>query len=148
MVMRVLVVDDHFEIRARLKALLGEYADVEIVGEAEDGQVAIELCRTLKPDVVLLDITMPRMNGIEAMGIMAAEKSCGRVIILSSHTNKRFVDAAINGGAMGYVLKSCVFGDLYNAIKAAAADNLFISPQTGISISEYKKRNPNSTEPG
>ena len=146
--MRILIVDDHFEIREKLKALLSLHNDIEIVGQAEDGQSAIELCRTLKPDVVLLDITMPRMNGIEAMGIMIAEKSCGRVIILSSHTNKRFVDAAINGGAMGYVLKSCVFEDLYTAIKAAAADNLFISPQTGISISEYKKRKPNSTEPG
>jgi DNA-binding NarL/FixJ family response regulator len=146
--MRILVVDDHFEIREKVKALLNLHNDIEIVGQAEDGQSAIELCRTLKPDVVLLDITMPMMNGIEAMGIMIAEKSCGRVIILSSHTNKRFIDAAINSGAMGYVLKSCIFEDLYNAIKAAAADNLFISPQTGISISEYKKRKPNSTEPG
>ena len=146
--MRILVVDDHFEIREKVKALLRLHNDIEIVGQAENGQSAIELCRTLKPDVVLLDITMPMMNGIEAMGIMIAEKSCGRVIILSSHTHKRFIDAAINGGAMGYVLKSCVFEDLYNAIKAAAADNLFVSPQTGISISEYKKRKPNSTEPG
>ena len=143
--MRILVVDDHFEIREKVKALLCLHNDIEIVGQAEDGRSAIELCRTLKPDVVLLDITMPMMNGIEAMGIMIAEKSCGRVIILSSHTHKRFVDAAINGGAMGYVLKSCVFEDLYNAIKTAAADNLFISPQTGISISEYKKRKPDST---
>lgn len=148
MMIKVLVVDDHFEIRARLKALLGKYPDVEIVGEAEDGQCAIELCRALKPDVVLLDITMPVMNGIEAMSIVTAEKSCGRAIILSSHTNKRFIDAAIKGGAMGYVLKSCIFEDLYNAIKSATSDKLFISPQTGISISEYKKREPDSTEPG
>jgi DNA-binding NarL/FixJ family response regulator len=146
--MRILVVDDHLEVREKVKALLSPYNDIEIVGQAEDGLSAIELCRMLKPDIVLLDITMPMMNGIETMGIMIAEKSCGRVIILSSHTHKRFIDAAINGGAMGYVLKSCIFGDLYNAIKTAAADNLFISPETGISISEYKKRKPNSTESG
>lgn len=145
---RVLVVDDHCEMRARVKALLGEYPDVEIVGEAEDGRAAIELAKILKPDVILMDISMPRMNGIEAMRIIIREKSSIRIIILSTHANKRFIDSAINGGAAGYVLKSHLFEDLYNAVRAAMADDLFISPQTGVVISDYTKRPPEPEEHG
>ena len=146
--LKILVVDDHPIVRQGLMRIIEDTHDMIVEDEADNGADALNKVQKKDYDLILLDITMPTMNGIEAMGIMIAEKSCGRVIILSSHTHKRFIDTAINGGAMGYVLKSCVFEDLYNAIKAAAADNLFVSPQTGISISEYKKRKPNSTEPG
>jgi len=140
MAITILLVDDHPLFRKGLRLLLEEQEDFRIVGEAGDGQEAIDRARKLSPDVVLMDITMPDFNGIDATRKIVAEVPSARVVALSMHAGKRFVEDMLQAGAAGYILKKSVPEDLVNGIRAVIQGEVYLSPAiTGIVVSEYKE---------
>jgi two-component system response regulator NreC len=128
MAIRVLIVDDHGIVRAGLRALLSVESDLTIVGEAADGEQALRLARTLQPDVVLMDISMPGMDGLEATRALTQSQPAVKVLILSLHEDSALVRAALEAGAAGYVVKRGVEGDVISAIRAAVRGDLYLHP--------------------
>ena len=128
MSVRILLADDHRIMRQGLRALLEKEADVEVSGEAEEGRTAVQLARKLKPDVVVMDVGMPDLNGIEATRQINAEAPAAKVLALSMHADKRFVERMLTAGASGYVLKDDAFEELVGAIRTVAANKIYLSP--------------------
>jgi NarL family two-component system response regulator LiaR len=128
MTIRVLIVDDHSVVRRGLRMFLEDDPELEIVGEAGDGAQAVEEARSLKPDVVLMDLLMPRMDGIAATGIIRGELPDTEVIALTSVLEDASVVGAVRAGAIGYLLKDTRSDELCQAIKAAAAGQVQLSP--------------------
>jgi DNA-binding NarL/FixJ family response regulator len=138
---RVLLCDDHLLIRASLKSLLAEFPGIEVVGEAGDGRVVMDQITAVRPNVVVMDITMPGLNGIEATRQIVKEHAQVRVIMLSMHADENHVLQALRAGATAYVLKGAAPRELEMAIQAVSRGELFLSP--GISkhvISAYLSR--------
>lgn len=129
MTIRVLVVDDHSVVRQGLRMFLGLDPELDVVGEAANGQEALERARQLRPDVVLMDLIMPVMDGITAIAALRRELPDTEVIALTSVLEDEKVIGAIRAGAMGYLLKDTHAEDLCRAIKAAAAGQVQLSPQ-------------------
>ncbi len=125
---RVLLVDDHAILRAGLRALLETYDDIEVVGEAGSGEEALQLARTLQPDVVVLDVMMPGMNGLTTLRYLLAENPDLRVLMLTQYGNKEFVLPLLEAGAAGYVLKQAADTDFVKAIRAVHAGNAYLYP--------------------
>jgi DNA-binding NarL/FixJ family response regulator len=125
---RILIADDHRIVREGLRALLGDQAAITVVGEAEDGRKAVELAARLRPDIVIMDITMPGLNGIEATRQIVAANPGTRVIALSIHSDRRFVQQMFEAGATGYLLKEGAFEELTRAIHTVAEGRAFVSP--------------------
>ena len=125
---KVLLVDDHEIVRSGLRALIDGMADVQVVAEAGNGRDAIELARRWQPDVALLDIAMPQLNGIDACARIVEECPETRVVILSMHTSAAYVTAALRAGALGYVVKDAAVDELSEALHAAAQGRPFVSP--------------------
>jgi len=135
-----LLVDDHAIIRQGLRSLLEKQPDIEVVAEAEDGRKALELVRKVLPDIVVMDVSMPGLNGIEATRQICSELPQVRVIALSIHSNRRFVTDMLRAGAAGYILKECLFDELVQAIQAVAAGDSYLSPRiTGVVVGDYTK---------
>jgi len=128
MSIKVLLVDDHKMMREGLCALLANEPDIDVVGEASDGRTALDLVRTLRPDVLVMDIGMPELNGIEATRQILAEYESVKVIALSTHTDRRFVHHMLDAGARGYVLKIEAHGELLRAVRSASRGNVYLSP--------------------
>lgn len=126
--LRVLLADDHELVRAGLRALLRELPGVEVVGETGDGREAVERVRVLGPDVVLMDISMGGLNGLEATARIAAEAPGTRVIILSMHASDEYVRQALRAGASGYLIKNAATAELALALKAVAGGQVYLSP--------------------
>jgi DNA-binding NarL/FixJ family response regulator len=124
----VILVDDHTLIRHGLRILLGAEADMEVVGEAQDGRQAVALAEQLRPDVVVMDIAMPLLNGLEATRQILEAAPGTRVLVLSAHSDEEYVDRATELGAAGYVLKQSSLQDLATAIRAARAGHVYVSP--------------------
>lgn len=125
---RVLVVDDHLVVRAGLCLLLQTLGDIEIVGEAADGKVAVQLARQLMPDLVLMDVSMPGLNGLDATRRIQQEAPRVKVIIFSMHATESMVLDAIKAGAVGYLPKDAPAEELKIAIEAIMADRSYLSP--------------------
>ena len=137
MSIRVLLAEDHTIVRESLRSLLEKQPDMEVVGEANDGRGAIELARELLPNIVIMDIKMPYLNGIEATRQIINEFPQIKIIALSIHSNRRFVADMLGAGATGYVLKECLFDELVQAIQAVTAgDSYFSSRITGIVVDQ------------
>jgi DNA-binding NarL/FixJ family response regulator len=117
MKIRVLIVDDHRLFREALKTLINSEADMEVVGEAENGEQAVTLARELVPDVILMDVKMPVMDGAEATSHILAEFPSMRIWALSIYSEGGFVLNMIHAGALGYILKGCEPGDLFTAVR-------------------------------
>jgi DNA-binding NarL/FixJ family response regulator len=126
---RVLVADDHALVREGVRALLRPTLDVEVVGEAADGRAAIEAAQRLQPDVVLMDVAMPGLGGLEATLALQRECPRARVLVLTQYEDREYVTRFLKAGAAGYVLKKTVGADLAAAIRAAARGGLVLDPE-------------------
>lgn len=144
MAVRVLIADDHGVLRAGLRTLLNAEADLEVVGEAEGGQEAIHLAGRLEPDVLLLDITMPDLDGIEVARHLADQAPGVRILFLTLHEDPALLREAIRVGAAGYVIKRAVESELINAIRSAAGGDLYIHPSMTRTLLEEKDSSPTS----
>ena len=125
---RILLADDHTVLRSGLRALLSAQADLEVAGEAADGGEALRLAQTLKPDVVVMDIGMPGVSGIDATARIRRELPSTKVLILSMHDDQGYLRQALRAGASGYVLKKAADTELLAAIRAAARGEVFLDP--------------------
>jgi DNA-binding NarL/FixJ family response regulator len=138
MTVRVLIADDHKIMLAGLRSLLEKQSDIEVVGEAENGRKAVQLAQEKKPDVVVMDVSMPDLNGIEATTQILENLPETRVIALSMHSDKRFVMGMLRAGAAGYLLKDCASQELANAIAQVAGGKKYLSPEiTGVVIDDF-----------
>jgi DNA-binding NarL/FixJ family response regulator len=126
---RVVLADDHHLVRQGLRALLEKAGDIEVVAEAADGQEAIALVERLLPDVLVLDIAMPHLNGVEAVGRLRGLKVKTRALILSMYTDDTLVRQALRNGANGYLLKRAVADELLLAVRAVARGDTYLSPE-------------------
>lgn len=126
---RVMLVDDHTMVRRGLTAFLKAFDELELTGEAESGQAAIQLCAKLKPDVILMDMVMPDMNGATATRAIREKFPDVQVIALTSFNEEALVKSALEAGAIGYLLKDVSAEDLFKAIRAAHAGKATLSPQ-------------------
>jgi DNA-binding NarL/FixJ family response regulator len=124
----VLLADDHVLVRAGIRALLDTMDDLDVIGETGDGRTALELIERERPDVVLMDISMPQLNGLDATAIVTRDHPATRVIILSMHGSEGSVQQALAAGAAGYLLKEAAVAELPLAIRAVMDGNRFISP--------------------
>lgn len=141
MTLRILLVDDHQMMRDGLRAILSSQDGIEIVGEAEDGRAALQAALDLKPDIVVMDVGMPDMNGIEACARILKEMPEIKVIALSTHSDKRYVLNMISNGAAGYVLKEAASEDLLRAVVAVSRGEHYLSPQiTGVVFEPMRGR--------
>ena len=127
MAITIILADDHKIMREGLKNLLGEKPDMEVVGEAENGRDAIQLALKHMPDIAIMDIAMPDLNGIEATKQIIKESPGTRVIALSMHSDKQFVKGMFKAGASGYLLKDCALEELIDAIRAVYAKHTYLS---------------------
>jgi len=124
----VLLCDDHNMVREGLRLLLEKEPDIQVVGEAADGHQAVEKAKGLQPDVVLMDLAMPRLNGLEAARQIAKEAPSVKVVILSAYSDDQYIEHAIEADAAGYLMKQTIGSDLLRAIHEVAKGNAFFSP--------------------
>jgi DNA-binding NarL/FixJ family response regulator len=139
MAVRILLADDHEVVRQGLRTILKARPEWEIIGEAENGQQAIDSVRDLKPDVVILDITMPIMSGLEATQSICNLRLGTHVLIFTMHDSKSLIKAVRKAGADGYVLKSRAARDLIRAVEAMLGGGTFFGPENGIALEEGEK---------
>lgn len=134
----ILIADDHRVVREGLRNLLAQESDLEVVGEASDGLEVVEAARSLNPDVIIMDIAMPGLNGIEATRQIVARDPAVRVVALSMYADRRFVSQILRAGAMGYVLKEAAFEELARAIRTVVGGKPFLSPTVaGFVVEEF-----------
>jgi two-component system, NarL family, response regulator NreC len=137
---RILLADDHAVVRNGFRMILAAQHDMAVVGEAGNGREAVENAELLQPDVVVMDVTMPELNGIEATRRMAAAAPKARVLALSMHKDAVYVREILRAGAKGYLLKDSGEGDLLVAVRAVARGEAFLSPAVSDSVlSDYRK---------
>ena len=139
---KLLVVDDDPMMRLGLTAALGNQSDLDIIGEASDGRLAVEQATTLQPDVVLMDIGMPGIDGIEATKVIKAATPAMRVVVLTSHTDETEIIAALSSGADAYCIKGTDGEALANAIRVAASGAVYLDPQIAQKVMQHLSPSP------
>jgi len=125
---RIVIAEDHTILREGLKSLLAASADLAIVGEAADGREAIHRCRELKPDLLLLDLSMPRLGGLDAIGEVRRQAPATKILVLTVHKTDEYVLASLRAGAAGYVLKDATHQELLAAIRTVLSGKRYLSP--------------------
>jgi len=144
MSIRIILADDHTIVRHGLNKLIQQQKDMEVIAQAADGRSTVELTRELSPDMVIMDIGMPDLNGIEATRQIVRDFPQVKVIGLSMHSGKKFVIEMLKAGASGYLLKDCALEELTTAIQTVAAGKIYLSPSiTDVVVENYVR---NSTE--
>ncbi len=135
---KVLLVDDHVIIRESLRQLIETQSEFEVIGEAEDGQSAVQLTAELLPDVVIMDIGMPNLNGIEATRQITRNCPTVKVLSLSMYFHRQYITEMMKAGSSGYLSKDCAFDELVRAIRVVVAGQRYLSPQiAGFVIDDY-----------
>jgi len=135
---RVLIADDHSILREGIRSLLENESDMEVVGEAEDGHMAVSMACELEPDVILMDIVMPRLNGIEATRQIRKKLPNTQILVLSMHDNEEYIRQVLANGAMGYILKDAAYNELLSAIRSVYRGEAVLSPAiTRLVIEDY-----------
>jgi DNA-binding NarL/FixJ family response regulator len=138
MSIKILLADDHKIMRDGLRVLLQMQSDMEVVAEAETGRAAVRLARKISPDVVIMDINMPDLNGMEAARQIISEASGVKILALSMHSDKRFVMGMLKAGVSGYLLKDCAFDELALAIRTVISHQTYLSPKiAGTVVKDY-----------
>ncbi len=141
MSIKILLADDHQITRQGLKALLEKQSDMEVIGEAEQGREAVTLTRQLSPQIVIMDVSMPDLNGMEAAKQITNERPDIKIIALSMHSDSLFVTEMLKSGASGYLLKDCAFEELVQAIRTVNSGKTYLSPSiSGVVVSDYVHR--------
>lgn len=141
--MRLVLADDHEIVRAGLCKLIESNPDMKVVGEASTGRQAIELVRTQNPDVVIMDVSMPDLNGLEAARQIRRDFSGTRVIILTMHHKSQYIKDLLKAGISGYVLKQDIVSDLMAAIVASGKGEVYLSPKiSGLLVADYVSDTP------
>ncbi len=128
MSIKILIADDHKITRDGLAALIEKQPDMEVIGEAENGRTAVKLVDELKPDIIIMDIRMPDLNGIDATKQIISNSPGSKIIALSMYSDRRYVKGMLQAGVSGYLVKSCAFDELVNAITAVAENQAYLSP--------------------
>ena len=147
--MKVLLADDHRIVREGLKSLLQAQSDMQVVAEAGDGREALEMAEEFGPDVVVMDVAMPQLNGIEATRRLMSDHPDTKVVALSMHSDRRYVAEALKAGAAGYLLKDGAFDELVSAIRTVVANKVYLSPRVaGVVVDDYVSRLPGKTRGG
>ncbi len=143
---KVLIVDDHAILREGIRALLNDHDDIEIVGEASEGKEAIEKARELTPDVILMDLVMPGIDGLEAIRHIRKEIPAAKILVLTQYETKEYILTAIQAGAIGYVAKKTLSSELVAAIRAVNQGTLFLYPSAAATLIEdyrqYREQKP------
>jgi two-component system, NarL family, response regulator NreC len=140
---RIIIADDHKIMREGLKALIEKQPDMEVAAEAQDGLATTKLARKLLPHVIIMDIGMPEMNGIDATRQIVAENKDVKIIALSMHSDRRFVLEMLKAGASGYLLKDSAFEELVTAVHTIMSGQSYLSPRiTDIVVKEYLSNQP------
>lgn len=129
MKIKIVLADDHKIVRDGLRIMLEEQPDMEVIAEAEDGRTSVRMARDLKPHVVIMDISMPDLNGIEATRQIVADESGIKVLALSMHSDSRHVWKMLDAGAKGYMLKECAFEELAHAVRIIMKNHVYLSPR-------------------
>ncbi|MBM4273362.1 MAG: response regulator transcription factor [Deltaproteobacteria bacterium] len=143
MSIKIIIADDHQIVRQGLRTLLEKEPDLEVVAEAEDGRKTVSLVEEMHPQVVIMDVNMPELNGIEATRQILTRHPGVKVIALSMHTDRRFVLNMMRAGASGYLLKDCAFEELSQAIRLVLANKTYLSPGVAeIIIQDYVRGIP------
>jgi len=139
--LRILMVDDHKILREAVGSLLNNEMGMEVIAEAEDGRIAVDLARELHPDVVVMDISMPNLNGIEATRQITRELPEVKIVALSEQSDQRCVSETLRAGASGFVPKQCGIDELVSAIRSVAANHTYLSSEiTGVVVEGYIHR--------
>ncbi|MEI6499762.1 MAG: response regulator transcription factor [Armatimonadota bacterium] len=140
-VIRIVLADDHRVLRDGLRSLINQESDMEVVAEAENGRRVVEAVVKAAPDVVVMDVSMPDLNGIEATRQVLELAPGTRILALSMHSDKRLVASTLSAGASGYLLKECAFDEIARAIRTVAANRTYLSPGvTDIVVGDYVQR--------
>jgi len=138
MAIRILITDDHQLFREGIANLLAASPQIEIVGQAEDGQEAIEKARKLKPDIVMMDLSLPVINGVDATRILHNELPETKILVLSMHADKNYIKEALEAGAFGYLFKDCTYDQLIEAINTVYHGKNYLSDKiTEVLIQDY-----------
>ncbi len=143
---RVLIVDDHPVVRTGLKGMLSSRDNLVVVGEAENGEVAVRLCAERQPNVVLMDLRMPQLSGVQATIEIRQQQPAVQVLVLTTYDEDRDIMGAINAGAIGYLLKDAPREDLYRAIEAAARGESVLDTAVATRLMEHMRNPPPENE--
>jgi DNA-binding NarL/FixJ family response regulator len=145
MAIRILIADEHRIVREAIISMLENEGDIQVIGEAEDGRTAVEMALELQPDIVIIETSLPNLNGIEATRQIIGTFPDIKIIALSGHSDNRSVYEMLRAGAMGYVPKQCAFSELILAIRNVISNKVYMSTQiSGIVVDGYLNRQPDS----
>lgn len=145
--MKIIIADDHQIVREGLKQLLNAQQDMEVVGEAQDGRETILKTKSLRPDVLLLDVTMPKLNGLEAIGLIKEAVPDVRIVVFSMHKKEAYARQALAAGALGYVLKASPSSEILAAIRTVYSREYFLSREINAEIIDAYLENRKASAP-